>query len=227
MATSLAPILEDQLEGQLEDPLAYLPHTNIAMYGKGRIVYDASQFSAGLYLIVSGKVTISRFSHSHQEVVIDIYGRDEFFGESAFLSMPRRGERAMVLEDAKLMLWQASALQEMVVNRPRLAVAFLQILVQRTALFKERLESLSVDSTGRRVASALIRLAHRLGTARADGAVCMLPLTHELLSQYTGTTREIVTLHMNRFRRLGYVQYSRKAIALYPDALNEWVRQNP
>ena len=56
--------------------------------------------------------------------------------------------------------------------------------------------------------------------------VQMIPFTHELLSQYVGTSREIVTHYMNQFRRQGYLRYSRKGIILYRDAFREWLRQN-
>ena len=46
----------------------------------------------------------------------------------------------------------------------------------------------------------------------------MIPFTHELLSQYVGTSREIVTHYMNQFRRQGYLRYSRKGILLHRDA---------
>ena len=58
-----------------------------------------------------------------------------------------------------------------------------------------------------------------------DGSVQMIPFTHELLSQYVGTSREIVTHYMNQFRRQGYLRYSRKGIMLYRDALREWLKQ--
>ena len=54
----------------------------------------------------------------------------------------------------------------------------------------------------------------------------MVPFTHELLSQYVGTSREMVTHYMNQFRRQGYLRYSRKGIILYKDAFKEWLRQN-
>jgi CRP/FNR family transcriptional regulator, cyclic AMP receptor protein len=53
----------------------------------------------------------------------------------------------------------------------------------------------------------------------------MLPLTHETLAQYVGTSREIVTHYMNRLRRGGFVRYTRKNIVLYRDALKESVLQ--
>jgi CRP/FNR family transcriptional regulator, cyclic AMP receptor protein len=53
----------------------------------------------------------------------------------------------------------------------------------------------------------------------------MMPLTHELLSQYVGTSREIVTHYMNQFRRQGYLRYSRRGMSLYRDAMRNWLRQ--
>jgi len=54
----------------------------------------------------------------------------------------------------------------------------------------------------------------------------MPPLTHDFLSQYVGTSREIITHYMNHFRRQGYLRYSRKGIIVYRDAFSEWLRQN-
>jgi CRP-like cAMP-binding protein len=83
-----------------------------------------------------------------------------------------------------------------------------------------------VDNIARRLARSLIRFSDRLGTAEEDGSVRMAPFTHELLSQYVGTSREIVTHYMNQFRRQGYLKYSRKEIILYRDAFRDWLRQN-
>jgi CRP/FNR family cyclic AMP-dependent transcriptional regulator len=52
----------------------------------------------------------------------------------------------------------------------------------------------------------------------------MEPLTHELLAQYVGTSRELVTCRMTKFRRQGYLEYSRKDITLHRDVLQAWVR---
>jgi hypothetical protein len=54
----------------------------------------------------------------------------------------------------------------------------------------------------------------------------MIPFTHKLLAQYVGTSREAITLFMNRFRRVGYLDYSRKGnIVIHRDALAKWLRQ--
>jgi CRP/FNR family transcriptional regulator len=123
------------------------------------------------------------------------------------------------------MTWSANEIEEIIMKRPRLAVALLQILVQRSIEFGQRIESFSVDNIARRLARSLIRFSERLGSPEEDGSIRMVPFTHELLSQYVGTSREIVTHYMNQFRRQGYIRYSRKGILLYRDAFKDWLRQ--
>jgi len=60
-----------------------------------------------------------------------------------------------------------------------------------------------------------------LGIQGEGGPVWMMPLTHQMLSRYIGTSREIVSHHMNRFRRHGYVDYSRRGISLHLDTLKK------
>jgi len=160
------------------------------------------------------------------QVVVDIYQPDEFFGESALLNLPQRAEQATAMEGTKLMTWTTAEIEDIVTKRPRLAVALLQILVQRTIDFGQRIESFSVDNIARRLARSLLRFSERMGTSEPDGSVRMAPFTHEMLAQYVGTSREIVTHYMNQFRRQGYLRYSRKGIILYFDAFKEWLRQD-
>jgi CRP/FNR family transcriptional regulator len=190
------------------------------------VIYDQQQPSTAIYLVIDGKVKVSRLVDDGHQVVIDIYQPDEFFGESAFLNLPLRPEQATALESTRLMTWSAAEIEEIVTRRPRLAVALLQILAQRTLEFTHRIESFSVDNIARRLARSLVRFSERLGIEEPDGSVRMTPFTHELLSQYVGTSREIVTHYMNQFRRQGYLRYSRKGIILYRDAFRTWLREN-
>jgi len=209
----------------LEDPLAYLPCSTIVEYKKGQMIYNQDQPSTSIYLVIDGKVKVCRLADDGHQVVVDIYQTDEFFGESAFLNLPHRAEQATALENTKLMTWTANEIEDIIMRRPRLAVALLQILVKRTIDFGHRIESFSVDNIARRLARTLIRFSERLGQSEDDGSIRMVPFTHELLSQYVGTSREIVTHYMNQFRREGYLRYSRKGIILYADAMKEWLRQ--
>jgi len=210
----------------LEDPLAHLPCSSILEYKKGQSIYSQDQPSTSIYLVIEGKVKVSRMTDGGHQVILDIYQTDEFFGESALLNLPQRAEQATAMEGTKLMAWTTSEIEDIVSKRPRLAVALLQILVQRTIDFGQRIESFSVDNISRRLARSLIRFSERMGSPEADGSMRMAPFTHEMLAQYVGTSREIVTHYMNQFRRQGYLRYSRKGITLYCDAFREWLRQD-
>ena len=128
------------------------------------------------------------------------------------------------MENTKLLTWDNKTIKEIIIRRPRLALALLQILVHRTDDFKQRIESLSVDTIPQRLARTLIRFSDRLGTAEVDGVVRMVPLSQELLSQCVGSSRVIVVHYMNQFRRQGYLCYSRKGIVLQREALRQWLR---
>jgi CRP/FNR family cyclic AMP-dependent transcriptional regulator len=225
MATSSTTLAVPQK--QLEDPLAHLPCSSILEYRKGQAIYGQDQPSSNIYLVIDGKVKVCRLADDGRQVVVDIYHTDEFFGESAFLSSIPRDEQAVAIENTKVMTWSTSEIEELVARRPRLAVALLQILAQRSREYGHRIESFSVDNIARRLARTLIRFSQRLGQNADDGSVQMMPFTHELFSQYVGTSREIVTHYMNQFRRQGYLRYSRKGITLYREALKDWLRQPP
>ena len=210
----------------LEDPLAHLPCSTILEYRKGQVIYSQDQPSTSLYLVIEGKVKVSRLSEHGHQVVVDIYQPDEFFGESAFLNLPHRAEQVTTLEDTKLMAWTTAEIEDIILKRPHLAIAMLQILVQRTINLTQRIESFSADNIARRLARSLLRFSERLGTPQPDGSVKMAAFTHELLSQYVGTSREIVTHYMNQFRRMGHLQYSRRGIVIYRAPFEQWLREN-
>ena len=192
--------------------------SRITEYLKGQTIYSHDIRSSSIYLIVSGKVEISQKAEDGSELLLEIFRPDELFGESAFLGRPPR-ERATAVEDTKLMTWAISDMEGLVIKRPRLAVALLQFLAQRNAECTRRIESFAIDTIEQRLARSLLRFSERLGTVTEHGAERMMPLTHALLSRYVGTSREIVTHYMNRFRTRGYVSYSRYGITLYRDAL--------
>jgi CRP/FNR family transcriptional regulator, cyclic AMP receptor protein len=208
-----------ETQTQYEDVLAHLPASKITEYGKGQIIYDLDRCSQSIYLVVKGTVGISHMAENGTEVLLDIVRPEELFGESAFLDAPRRSERAQAIEKALLMTWAVSEMVDLVTKQPRLAVALLQVLALRNAEYTRRIESFAIDSVERRLARSLLRFSERLGTQEESGSVCMIPLTQEMLSRYVGTSREIVSHHMNRFRKHGYVNYSRRGISLHRDTL--------
>jgi CRP/FNR family cyclic AMP-dependent transcriptional regulator len=220
------PVVRETREQPLEDPLAYLPCSTILEYSRGQLIYGRSQVSNSIYLVIDGKVKVCRTADDGRQVVVDIYQPDEFFGECGFLGEQHRLEEAVALDATKVMTWTTSEIEELVVRRPRLGIALVQLLVNRSMDFGTRIESFSIDNIGRRLVRSLVRFSERLGRDVGDGSVEMMPFTHELLSQYVGTSREIVTHYMNQLRRQGYLRYSRKGITLNREALRDWLKRD-
>jgi CRP/FNR family transcriptional regulator, cyclic AMP receptor protein len=168
-------------------------------------------------------VKVSRVTPDGRQVVVDIYQADDFFGEWAFVANERGTETAIALENTKTMSWTVAEIEEIAARKPKLGLSLVQFLVKRSMDFAARIESFSVDNISRRLVRSLLRFSERMGEAAEDGEVRMIPFTHELLAQYVGTSREIVTQYMNQFRRKGVVRYSRRGIALDRAAAETWL----
>lgn len=205
----------------LEDPLDYLPCSKIVECSKGRAIYGPESPSANLYVIISGMIAVERVAGDGPNVLVEIYKTDELIGESALIGLCDTHENAVAFEDSKLMIWTRTDVEALVLRQPRLGVALLQTFTQRTIELAERIESFSFEQIEDRLARSLIHFSERFGRRLEDGSIGMMPITHELLSRYIGTSREQVTQRMNAFRRLGYVRYSRTGFLLYPEALRK------
>ena len=195
-----------------EDALVYLPHKSVVEYRRGQVIYDESQASNGVYLVVRGRVKTSVPMDDGSQTVIEIFAAEDFFGESGLLELKQRGESAVALENTALMFWSTAEIEEQVERQPKLGLALIQTLVERCLDFEERLQSFALDKTPERIMRALLRFATRFGARAEDGSVRIPPMTHQLISEYVGTSREIVTFQMNRLRLEGLIRYSRKEI---------------
>lgn len=218
MATMPVPDLNAravEMSKVLEDPLAHLPRSRVWKFDKGETIYNSEQPPGSLYLVIDGRVKVSRLANNGDQVLIDIYKCDELFGESVFLNSQLPPDQAIALEDTDVMSWPARDVQEIVLRCPRLGIALLQLVVRRSTDLSQRIESFSIDNVPRRLARSLIRFSERLGIEQEDGSVRMPAFPHHLLSEYVGTSREIVTSYMNNFRKQGYVRYSRAEVVVY------------
>src|SRR4051812_23071103 len=109
---ALAPTIE------FEDPLAYLPCSAVASYRSREVIYGHSEPSSRLFLVIEGKVMVSRLVDGTQRVVVDIYQADEFFGESAVLHLPHRLEDATAVDETKVMSWSIDDIDSIIARKP-------------------------------------------------------------------------------------------------------------
>ena len=206
-----------------EDPLAFLPCSPILKYRKNQAIYSPDSPCVNLYLIIGGKVIVRRtIAADGRQLLVDIYVVDEFFGGWGLTDPVKSRERAIAVEqNTRVMTWTDTEIEQLILRRPQLGVALIQLLKRRCIDYIRRIESCSSDNVAQRLARSLIHFSERFGKEFENGSIELMPLSHELLAQYVGSTREVVTQHMNQFRRQGFLDYSRKGIVIYPVPMNE------
>jgi len=192
-----------------EDALQYFRISKTLSFAADASIYAPGQPATSLFLVISGKVKVCRLLSSKRGVVFDVYQTDEFFGESALIE-PHRSSSAIAMENTKVMSWTLDQVEAAGKENPRLLYALLQVMAKRLVLYEERIESFASEDVECRLARALIRLSEE--HTNETKAARISPLTHTFLASYVGASREGVTHCMNRFRRLGYLSYSREGI---------------
>jgi CRP/FNR family transcriptional regulator, cyclic AMP receptor protein len=209
---------------QREDALAHLPRKEMARIRRGQVIYDQTRPSAGIYLVVQGRVKACVTVEDGTQAALGIYGPDSFFGEAGLIGPAPLPERTIALDDVTLMAWTRAEIEDHVEHNPLLGIALMQLAVGRCLDLVTRLEALANDKTPARVARAVAEFGERLGSPTEDGSMHVAPLTHQLIAEYVGTSREIVTFQMNQLRKLGLVRYSRRGMDVYLPALKDHLK---
>jgi len=203
----------------LEDPLDYLPRKRFRNWAKDEVIYDSQYSAVSLYLVVKGRVKTYRTLDDGSQIIGRIIGTEGLFGESALIGSPDCLEKARTLDAVAIMEWTRSELESQMDREPRLAIALGQYMVRQCIALKDRLEAMALYKTPERVMLALFQLASSLGTPTETGLTRIAWMPHQTIADYVGTSREIVSTEMNRLRRQGLLQYSRKHIDIYLEVL--------
>jgi CRP/FNR family transcriptional regulator, nitrogen oxide reductase regulator len=205
--------------------LAHLPISTTHRYRKGDVLYRANDAPVDVVIVLKGVVAVSWAGERGDGEMLEVFGPSELLDERAFLNASCPGGRAVALGDVLVMTWAAPVMAEILRERPLAGIALLRALIQRNDAYAARIESFSRDPFEVRVARSLLRLAERLGEPDDAGWVRLMPFTHAFLGAYLGASRAAVTLYMSRFRRSGWITYSRQEIRIQPAGLRQAVRR--
>lgn len=189
----------------------------LATVGKGRVIskYPKNQkiFSQGdvadaVYYIQKGEVKVTIVSKQGREAVIAILGKDEFFGEGCLAGQPLRIASAAAMVESDIMKIDKAALILALHNHQAFSEMFLAHLLQRTIRVEEDLVDQLFNSSEKRLARALLLLANFGKEGRPE--VIIGNVSQETLAEMIGTTRSRVSFFMNKFRKLGFIEYNGK-----------------
>ena len=179
--------------------------TLLTVPGKHTIFGQGEEADAVFYLR-TGKVKLTVVSAQGKEAVVAIVERDGFFGESCLAGYPMRTATATTLEDSTLVRIDKDAMSRTLHEDSAFAGFFLSYLLTHTMRIQENVMAQLFNSSEKRLARVLLSLAH---FEHDDKPEIVIPkLSQETFAEMIGTTRSRVSFFMNKFRKLGYIDYS-------------------
>jgi CRP/FNR family transcriptional regulator, cyclic AMP receptor protein len=182
------------------------------VYGKvvhhrtGDIVYAQGDPCDSVIYIQTGGVTLAVVSPGGKEAIVAMLGPGEFFGEGALAGQPARLTTATTTSDTVLLVVKSRQMTRLLHDQNTLSDRFLAHLLARNLRVESDLVDQLFNSSEKRLARTLLLLA-RYG--KKEGLHQKLPrVSQEALAEMVGTTRSRVNFFMNKFRKLGYIDYN-------------------
>jgi len=177
----------------------------VRKYARSAAVFSQGDSADDVFYLQQGSVKLSVLSKTGKEAVVAIFGPGDFFGEGCLAGQPRRMATAAALTASTLLVVEKPQMLEMLHKEPSLADRFLSHMLARNIRIEEDLIDQLFNSSEKRLARALLLLA-RYG--KEDQPLRLPKMSQEMLAEMVGTTRSRINFFMNKFRRLGFIEYN-------------------
>ena len=184
------------------------PVGSVVKYRANQTLYAQGDPADSVFYVHTGKVKDTILSRRGNEAVIAIRGPDEFCGEQAVTGAPLRLSSAVALTSCEIVRLDKETVTRLLRFEPEFADYFLFHLLTRTARVEADLVAQLFSSSEMRLARALLLLANYGGGPGPEPIP--IKVNHDLLAKMVGTTRSRITVFMNKFRKLGLIDYNDK-----------------
>ena len=178
----------------------------VLQLGKDEKVFSQGDIAEAIYFIHTGKVKVTVVSTTGNEAVLTILGPRGFLGEGCLVGQTHRVSTATVIQASELFRIERRAMLRALHAQPKLSEKFTASLLARNVDLEEDLCDQLFNHSEKRLARILLKLA-RFGAQDVIPAAKMPRMSHEALAQMVGTTRSRITHFMNKFRKLGLIDY--------------------
>lgn len=175
--------------------------------------YFAQEQSDCIYLVKQGRVKLTRTSAEGREIILDILGPGEIFGELAVAGEEIRTHSAGALDDVLVCIITRQDFEELLCRHPEMALKVLKLVGLRRRELEMRLEDLIFQPLATRLVLTLLWQARRHGVSETDGSVS-LPLTQKDLAHLIGASREAVADQLAEFKQSGLIGTSYRKVKL-------------
>jgi CRP/FNR family cyclic AMP-dependent transcriptional regulator len=210
------------------DPKSFLAKIGdgrgVAKYRKNQIVFSQGDLADAVYFVQKGRVKITVVSEQGKEAVIAILGTDEFFGEGCLAGQAQRIATVTTLTDSVIARLEKSAILQVIHQEPAFSELFIAHLLGRSIRVEADLVDQLFNSSEKRLARLLLLLAN-FGKEEAPEPI-IAKISQETLAEMIGTTRSRVSFFMNKFRKLGFIDYN-GGIEVHSSLLNVVLHDQP
>jgi CRP/FNR family transcriptional regulator, cyclic AMP receptor protein len=169
-------------------------------------IFEQGDPANAVFYIQEGAVRLTVISAAGKEAVVGMMGPGDFFGEGCLAGQSLRMGSATALISTRLLIVQKKTMVRMLHEQPELADRFITYILSRNIRIEEDLIDHLFNSSEKRLARALLLLA-RYGMA-APPRRLRVKVSQEVLAEMVGTTRPRVNYFMNKFRKLGFIEYN-------------------
>jgi CRP/FNR family cyclic AMP-dependent transcriptional regulator len=213
----LHPFLAALTDGETRDLLKYARIDRVAA---GTVLFRKDDPGDGLYGVLAGRVVVTVESAEGKELILNMFGPGEFFGEIALLDGKGRTATAIAREPSELLFLGRSSFLPFLRERHEATVRIIALLCERL----RRTTNLVEDSAFLSVSTRLAKQVSVLAGLRNKGADATIRMSQEELAQTLGVSREIVSRQLSVWREAGLIELGRGRIVVRdPNALDRIV----
>jgi CRP-like cAMP-binding protein len=202
------------------------PQTFLTKVGSGKTsltlpkkhtIFSQGEAAEAVFYIQAGKVKLTVVSQQGKEAVVAILERGAFFGESCLAGQTVRTANATTVEDSSIVRIDKDAMIRVLHEEPTFAELFMSYLLAHNIRIQEDLVDQLFNSSEKRLARVLLLLAHFGKESKPETVITKI--SQETLAEMIGTTRSRVSFFMNKFRKLGFIDYN-GALHVHSSLLN-------
>jgi CRP-like cAMP-binding protein len=172
------------------------------MSQRGTFLFQEGMEAEELYIVMSGKIQISKITSDGRELSLRICGQNDICGElTLFTDSPKYLLSAKVLEEGEIIAIKKEVIESEIFQNPTLAYEFMKWMSDHFRKTQTKFRDLVLNGKKGALFSTLIRMTNSYGIEKKDGILIDLPLTNQDLANFCGTSRESTNRILNDLKR--------------------------
>ena len=196
------------------------PIFQVKPYRKGQIIFLEEETGNYMYIVLAGKVKVTKTTISGKETILAIHQAGDFFGEMALLDGKTSPATVSAMEDCRIAAIHHNDFQRQLMSNEKVVRQIIQVLCSRLRQVWSQVQELSYATADDRIRAGILQLSRKHGVQDARGIIINLKITHQELAELVGTSRETVTRTLARLQKKGILQLeNRRIVLLKPQSL--------